>query len=119
MNNREKLFGLNAEFQKLYYDKEFAFFHGTLRDKVNEFISFISSLNPSKQHDSFAVVQNHIGSLQTELLMLEDQKLDYPSGNESKKDFLLLDMKRKISQATWQIFSALAIRDSDVLDKVI
>ncbi len=117
MTIKEKIFLLNADFQKSYYDSDLGFFNRLMPEKLIAIKEFMYSII-SEQHPLRRSIEKHVELIDYELKEFKNisQK---PNADNAIKDNYLNAAKQNISQSLWRFHDDILRFESRMLEQVL
>jgi hypothetical protein len=117
MTVKEKIFELNADFQKAYYDKDLGFFDRTIPEKLKAIKEFIT-LVIDEQHSLWLTIQEHLEFIDYELENCKTiAKMSKPL-NRVKDNFIIAS-KRNVSTSLWGFEASLWRYNEKLLNQTL
>lgn len=116
MTVKEKIFSINADFQKLYYDTSIDFFNSIIPIKLIIIREFINSVI-NEQHPLRSSVLKHIESIDYELKEMKEIAQNIKA-NFATKDNYVNSAKRNISQVLWRFHDDIWRFDANILSQI-
>ena len=115
MTIKQKIFNINADFQKSYYDTDFGFFNRTIPHKLNAIKTFIYSII-DEQHPLRYSIEKHLELINYEL---EQFKVisNKPNADCATIDNYINAAKQNISQALWRFHDDICRIDGRILER--
>lgn len=117
MTVKEKIFHLNSDFQKSYYDEDAGFFNWTMPEKLKTIKEFMHSVI-NEQHPLRNTIQKHIELLDYELKQF-DIIANKVNSDYATKDNYINAAKQNISQSLWRFHDDIWRFDGRILEQVL
>ena len=117
MTIKEKIFLLNADFQKSYYDNNLGFFNSLMPEKLITIKEFMYSVI-NEQHPLRHSIEKHVELIDYELNEFRSISKK-PYVDYAIKDNYLNAAKQNISQSLWRFHDDIWSFESKILEQVL
>lgn len=117
MTLKEKIFTINADFQKSYYDIDSGFFNLTIPEKLKTIKEFMYSVI-DEQHSLRNSIKKHIELIDYEIKEFKDVA-NKPNADFATKDNYINAAKKNISQALWRFHDDIWRFDGRILEQIL